>query len=225
MKHSYKFFMIFFSLILLAACGNNSDEDNTDTAENSGEETTTDDSGETADNTDEGDTETSDDSASNSEDSDSSSTSPDGNSDTISLDDIVEDPADAISMAQENFDGDLTSLELDNDNNTWVYEIDMESDEEDYELQLAVEDLSVVSENQEQDNNINIEGFNYEDAVPYDEAVQTAIDEVDGDLEGFSLEIDNGQLEYEIELDNTSQDDDMDVVINAETGEITETDD
>lgn len=240
MKLDLRILMLGAAVMLLSACGTGNDEgDSGDSgSENNGEVTedtaaedneTTDDSEsneasgdaeDTADNTEDSADDNSD-SASN----ESSSSGIDGSSDTISLDAITTDPSEAISIAEENFDGELTGFELDNDNNTWVYEVSLDTSDEDYELQVSVEDLSIINEYTEQDNNINIESFSYDDAVPYNEAVQTAIDETGGELEGFSLEVDDGQLVYEIELENTDSGDDVDVVINAESGEIIELDD
>lgn len=242
MEKSYKLFIVMLSAFTLAACGNDSgDEENTeDTSQDTASEETTEETDSTnedennaateSEGSDEGsgnteNTNEPDESSSEDDTNDTSDSNLDGNSDTISLDDITTDPSEAISLAQDNFDGELVGFELDNDDNAWVYEVEMENDNEDYEVQFSVEDLSVVSEETEEDNNINIDQFNYEDAIPYDEAVQTAIDESGGDLEGFTLDMDDGRLEYEIELRNTSEDDDLEVLIDAESGEIIEIDD
>ncbi|MFD2830860.1 PepSY domain-containing protein [Corticicoccus populi] len=222
MKSYYKMLIIILSTAALAACGSNNDE-NTDDTNASQDTSTADNSNENTDDSTAEDSGSNDDSTE--ENTNDSNGSIDGSSNSISLDNITTDPADAIATAHENFEGDLVSLELDNDNNTWVYEVNLETSDDEYELQVSVEDLSVINEHTEQDNNINIESFSYDDAVPFNEAVQTAIDEVGGELEGFTLEMEDGQLIYEIEIRDADGGNDYDVVINAETGELITTDD
>lgn len=228
MKSYYKMLIIILSTAALAACGSNNDDNTDDT--NASQDTSSEETADNSDNSNENtDDSTAEDSGSNDdsteENTNDSNGSIDGSSNSISLDSITTDPADAIATAHENFEGDLVSLELDNDNNTWVYEVNLETSDDEYELQVAVEDLSVINEHTEQDNNINIESFSYDDAVPFNEAVQTAIDEVAGELEEFTLEMEDGQLIYEIEIRDADGGNDYDVVINAETGELISTDD
>lgn len=142
------------------------------------------------------------------------------------LDQLGSTPDEAVSAAQENFDGELVELELDEDNSEWVYEVHLESDSEEYEVKLSAEDLSVISEQTEtEDDNDTEDQFSYEDAIPHDAAVQTAMDEVGGELEGWTLDRDDGQLEYDVDLRDTDNGNDTDVTINAESGEVIEVDD
>lgn len=141
------------------------------------------------------------------------------------LDELGSTPEDAVSAAQENFDGELTELELDDDNGQWVYKVHLENDSEEYEVDLSANDLSVLNEETEsEDNNDTEDQFSYGDAIPHDEAVQTAMDEVGGELESWTLDRDDGQLEYDVELRNTDNGNDTDVTINAESGEVIEVD-
>lgn len=142
------------------------------------------------------------------------------------LDQLGSTPEDAVSAAQENFEGELVELELDEDNSEWVYKVHLENDSEEYEVELSAEDLSVISEETEtDDDNDTDDQFSYGDAVPHDEAVQTALDESGGELGGWTLDKDDGQLEYDVEVTNADNGDDTDVTINAESGEVTEVDD
>jgi uncharacterized membrane protein YkoI len=101
----------------------------------------------------------------------------------------------------------------------------MESESEEYEVKLSVDDLSVVEEQTESDDDFDTdEHFSYGEAVPAEEAVQTAMDETNGELEGWTLDRDDGQLQYEVDMKN-GDNGDSDVTINAENGEIVGTDD
>lgn len=145
--------------------------------------------------------------------------------DTIAPEDINHDAEEAVNAASENFDGELVEVGLDDEDGQWIYKVDMESESEEYEAKLSVDDLSIVEEQTESDDDFNTdEHFSYGDAVPAEEAVQTAMDETNGELEGWTLARDDGQLEYEVDMKN-GDNGDADVTINAENGEIVETDD
>lgn len=145
--------------------------------------------------------------------------------DTIAPEDINHDAEEAVAAASENFDGELVEVELDDEDNQWIYKVDMESESEEYEVKLSVDDLSVVEEQTESNDDFDTdEHFSYGDAVPAEEAVQTAMDETNGELEGWTLDRDDGQLQYEVDMKN-GDNEDSDVTINAENGEIVETDD
>lgn len=157
--------------------------------------------------------------------SDGSNGSSDGSGVAV-LDELGSTPEEAVSAAQENFDGELTELELDDDNGQWVYKVHLQNDSEEYEVDLSADDLSASNEETESDNDNNDteDQFSYGDAIPHDEAVQTALDEVGGELEGWSLDKDDGQLQYDVEVTNADNGNDTDVTINAESGEVMEVD-
>lgn len=229
MKHRYKLMSLVVSTgLFLGACGDGG-EDTGDSAEEPAEETDSgtaedttdseaeDDPADTTDETDDGGT---------AEEAESEGDTPEENDDTIAVEDISHEPGEAVEAAMENFDGELVELELDDENGTWVYDVHLENDTEEYEAVLSADDLSVVSEESEQDDDNDSEDrFNYEDAISYEDAVQTAIDETGGDFAEFTLDMDDGGLEYEIELENTDEGEDADVTINAESGEVIESDD
>ncbi|KIH71239.1 PepSY domain-containing protein [Salinicoccus roseus] len=145
--------------------------------------------------------------------------------DTIAPEDLNHDAEEAVNAASENFDGELVEVELDNEDGQWLYKVDMESESEEYEAKLSVDDLSVVEEQTESDDDFDTdEHFSYGDAVPAEEAVQTAMDETNGELEGWTLDKDDDQLQYEVDMKN-GDDGDSEVTINAENGEMMETDD
>ena len=171
------------------------------------------------------DTGGSDDGETDTAEEDSGSSDESSDSGVAVLDELGSTPEDAVSAAQENFDGELVELELDEDSDQWVYKVNLENDSEEYEVKLSAEDLSVLSEETDtDDDNDTKDQFSYEDAIPHDEAVQTAIDEVGGELEGWTLDKDDGQLEYDIDVRNSDNGNDTDVTINAESGEVIEVD-
>ncbi|GAK03748.1 hypothetical protein JCM19037_2092 [Geomicrobium sp. JCM 19037] len=76
------------------------------------------------------------------------------------------------------------------------------------------EPTNVEVEEQPQ-NSLSDDLFLHSDYIEVREAIDIAMNEVDGVVEEVTLERDRGGLEYEIELSH-----DTDVTINAQTGEI-----
>lgn len=196
------------------------EETSGDTADSEG--SVEDDSSDGTGGSDDGETDTTEEDGGSSDENSGSSDS----SGVAVLDELGSTPEEAVSTAQENFEGELTELELDDDNGEWIYEVHLENDSEEYEIQLSADDLSVLNEETESDDNNDAEDqFSYGDAIPHDEAVQIALDEAGGELEGWTLDKDDGQLEYDVDLRNTDNGNDTDVTINAESGEVIEIDD
>ncbi len=236
--HKYKLASVLLSAgLIMAACGNGGDSsENTEPSDETAQENENsggdDNTGDTSpdEEMDENNEVDGGDSGNDSE-SDTSGDTSGGESnsssnDTITQDGITHDAQGAVDTAKESYDGKLIQVELDHDEGQWVYKVDMEQDTEEYEIKLSVEDLSVINESTETDDDKDSEDqFEYSEAVPAEEAVQTAIDEAggNGEIEGWSLDKDDGNLEYEIELKNT-ENGDADIKINAESGDIIETD-
>lgn len=246
MSYRYKLASVLLSAgLVMAACGNGGENEeesagnsgeNEETGQNTEQSSSEENSEESVDETspDEEMDDSNDDGSSgdgnDSEDNASGDNSGEGSggssSDTIVQDDISHNAQEAVDTARESFDGELIQVELDHDDGQWVYKVDMEQGSEEYEVKLSVEDLSVVNESTETDDDDDSEDqFEYSEAVTAEDAVQTAIDEAggNGEIEGWSLDKDDGSLEYEIELKNTDNGD-ADIKINAESGDVIETD-
>ena len=206
--------------LTLAACGtSDSNSDNTSEDHSSNqqtEETSNDSSTEDDDNNDDADDNTeNDDSDDNSDDNASSET----DSSEINLDSYESTIEDAIKKAQSNFDGQLTDIGLEKENNKWVYKIELESDSEEYDVSYDVNTLDIIeeekdSENDDEDN----EYFKYEELITFDEAITTAKSEVDGKATEISTDFDDGVLYYEVSIQNQNGED-VDVIIDAKSGE------
>lgn len=211
--------------LTLAACGtsdSNSDNTSEDNSSNQQtEETSNDSSTEDDDNNDDANDSTeNDDGDDNSDDN----ASPETDSSEINLDSYDSTIEDAIKKAQSNFDGQLTDIGLERENNKWVYKIELESDSEEYDVSYDVNTLDIIeeekdSENDDEDN----EYFKYEDLITFDEAITTAKSEVDGKATEISTDFDDGVLYYEVSIQNQNGED-VDVIIDAKSGETVEID-
>lgn len=209
--------------LTLAACGtSDSNSDNTSEDHSSNqqtEEASNNSSTEDDDNNDDVDDSTeNDDGDDNSDDN----ASPETDSSEINLDSYDSTIEDAIKKAQSKFDGQLTDIGLERENNKWVYKIELESDSEEYDVSYDVNTLDIIeeekdSENDDEDN----EYFKYEDLIAFDEAITTAKSEVDGKATEISTDFDDGVLYYEVSIQNQNGED-VDVIIDAKSGETVE---
>lgn len=202
--------------LTLAACGtSDSNSDNTSEDHSSNqqtEETSNDSSTEDDDNNDD-----SDDNTENDEGNDNASSETD--SSEINLDSYDSTIEDAIKKAQSNFDGQLTDIGLEKENNKWVYKIELESDSEEYDVSYDVNTLDIIEEEKEtEDDDEDNEYFKYEDLITLDEAITTAKSKVDGKATEISTDFDDGVLYYEVSIQNQNGED-VDVIIDAKSGE------
>lgn len=216
MNHRYKLASVFLSAsLVMAACGGNED-----ITEDMGDDISEDDSVEETE-VDEIVDEDEDTTSTDTPEEGSSDDASTSDSDSIaSLEDIPHDASEAVAVAAEDFEGELKELEFDNEDGQWVYKVEMESESEEYEATLSSDDLSIIEAETDSDDGFDTEEhIDYDSVVAAEEAVQTAMDESGGELEGWTLSTDDGQPEYEIDLTGG------DVTVDARTGEILETDD
>ncbi|HLR39815.1 MAG TPA: PepSY domain-containing protein [Jeotgalicoccus sp.] len=207
--------------LTLAACGtsdSNSDNTSEDNSSNQQtEETSNDSSTEDDDNNDDAN-----DSTENDDGDDNAS--PETDSSEINLDSYDSTIEDAIKKAQSNFDGQLTDIGLERENNKWVYKIELESDSEEYDVSYDVNTLDIIEEEKDSENDDEYnEYFKYEDLITFDEAITTAKSEVDGKATEISTDFDDGVLYYEVSIQNQNGED-VDVIIDAKSGETVEID-
>ena len=203
--------LLIVASLTLAACGNDNNEKTTDQSESNQTETTE----STSDNKSENDNSS----------NDNTNTSSSSESDELDMASFSKSIEDAIEEAKSRFDGQLTDIGVSKENNQYVYKIELESDTQEYEVSLDVNDLSVVKEETEaEDDDNDNKYFNYSDLVKVEDAIQTAKDNVNGKVTEWSTDFDDGNLYYEIEIvqDNGNN---VDVKVDAYTGDFVESDD
>ena len=210
--------------LTLAACSNNEETTNNEnTEDNSSEQTeATKESNES--NKDSNDDDSDDNSSS---ETNNESTSNESNTnDELDMSQFDTSIEDAIEEAKSKFDGELTDIGVSTKNNQYVYKIELENDTEEYEVSLDVNDLSVVEEETEkEDDSEDNDYFDYKDLVKVEDAIETAKKEVDGKVEEWSTDFEDGKLYYEISIIQDSDNEDVDVIIDAYTGDFVEIDD
>lgn len=135
----------------------------------------------------------------------------------------------AVDLASERFEGTATEVELDEDDDIYYYDIEMENGEDEYEVKINADDLSIKEEEidreddreeMKEEQSKNTEETDA-DFIGMDKAVQIAKDKVGGG-DVTDKEFDRDDNEYEIDL--TYDGSEYDVEINATTGKVKDID-
>ncbi|MBM6613955.1 PepSY domain-containing protein [Desemzia sp. RIT804] len=127
---------------------------------------------------------------------------------------------DAIQIYNETHpNSSIESIEFDDDDAKYEYDFDGFDDANEYELSIDASTGEAVDRETDSDNDDNNEALNLDNIVSPQEAMTTALEEVgSGYVDSWHLDTENGLTVYEISIEN-SQDDDDDIIINAQTGE------
>lgn len=135
---------------------------------------------------------------------------------------------DAVSAAQQEFDGRLTSLELDSERQGYVYSVDLVSGSEEYEALVSASSGEILRDETESLDGDDAaeagdEVFELEGLVEPGDAMTAATGEAEGAARSWSLDREWDGIFYEVEV-APSAGDDLDVTIDAESGEVVEVD-
>ena len=129
--------------------------------------------------------------------------------------------ADAVQTAQQEVgDGTLHAVELDYDEEdaAWQWDVKILAGTTDHKVIIDAVSGEVVADESEETSDEE-KAVDLEEPMAYDEALEKATAEVDGELRGWKLEYDDGMIQYQFDL--TSGADEQEVTVNAETGEVT----
>lgn len=192
--------MAAFLTLSLAACGNDNDN-NTDNASNSPVE--------------------------NNQSNDNSTTNDDNNSDTTTQNNVraVTDAPLSLDEAKKTFEAtysgaDISSIELDEDNGQFFYEIKGIDADNEYEVKIDESNKVVEQKKEKRDMNDDDEKLALDDYVSVEKALDTA--QAQSEADGFtptnwSLDHEKGQAQYQVNLENGQQE--VEVTVDAKTGD------
>lgn len=138
---------------------------------------------------------------------------------------------DATKKLEEEYQGTIKELELDKEGNKLYYEAEIIAENQAYDVKLDAESGEVVYEEiDDDDDDRNLDGKEQEAAlkngnkedrsniIAQEKAIEIAKQEFDGEVVELELDYDDGSYVYEMELVNGQQEADVD--IHAETGDI-----
>ncbi|MFK5582289.1 PepSY domain-containing protein [Serinicoccus sp. LYQ131] len=138
-------------------------------------------------------------------------------------DDVTAAALAAISTAEDAVGG--TAYEIDDQDGDGTWEVEVAVGDRSHEVTVSADGAQVVGTPEE-------DGLDADDAAALEAAqatlvgaIETAVDEVGGVLDGASLDEEDGSHRFEVELDRTGgDDDDITVVVDAATGEVVASD-
>ncbi|MBM9461891.1 PepSY domain-containing protein [Aeromicrobium sp. YIM 150415] len=137
---------------------------------------------------------------------------------------------DAVTLAQDSFDGELASIELDEGHEGLVYTIELVSADEEYEAVIGADDERVIAEETERIDDDDraekaAETVAVDDVVELDEAMRTALAEYDGQVVEWKLEGTSRGPQYQFDIRADGDTEDVEVSVDAITGDLIGRDD
>ncbi|OYD06094.1 PepSY domain-containing protein [Paludifilum halophilum] len=129
----------------------------------------------------------------------------------------------AVQIAQDRYPGEVTEVELDDDEGRAVYDMDLETEKGTYDLKMDAVNGDILSIKQEdvgddgtKENRVTKQATKTK--IGMKEAKQIALKKVNGNVNEMELDYEDGKLIYDISIDTKEQE--AEVEIDAETGKI-----
>lgn len=128
---------------------------------------------------------------------------------------------DAVNKFKETYsDAKITSVGIDNDSNSYVYQIEGYTDSNEVELDIDATSGEIVKQDTDDKDDVSDDDvLDLEGLVSPQEAMKAALDEVgSGYAKEWSIDSKNGKVYYEIDVEGSDSAND-DVHIDAKTGD------
>lgn len=163
----------------------------------------------------------------NSNDSNNSSTNTDSNSDTTTQNNVrsVADAPLSLEEAKKTFEStyqnaDISSIELDEDNGQFFYEIKGIDAKKEYEVKIDENNKVVEQKEEKRDMNDDEQKLMLDDYVTAEKAIDTAQSQSEANgltPSSWSLDHEKGQAQYQVNLEDGQKE--VEVTIDAKTGD------
>lgn len=136
---------------------------------------------------------------------------------------------DAVSIAQDAFPGELVELELERERSGFTYSVELVSETEEFDVIIDADSGEILRHETETLDAEDVaesreEIFETSGLIDPAEAMNIALDEVDGTVRSWELDREDGRIVYEIELDTYSGES-IEINVDAESGEVIGIDD
>lgn len=126
---------------------------------------------------------------------------------------------DAIGIAKETVGGgELTQIEIDHDDRSWEWEIEIVLDGTQHELDIDAATGEVTEHEQDGDDDQD-PTVDVTTPMTSAEAIEIALGEEPGRASGWDLASDDGRIRYQIDIDR-SEGGDVEVEVDVQTGEV-----
>lgn len=138
---------------------------------------------------------------------------------------------DALDKAKDNFDGDVSKIELEVEGKVYAYKIELLSDTEKYEYEIDANTGDVLE--QETDDldkdEVKSERKNHsidlDKVISVEDAMKTALGEQDGRVKEWKIEGKTAGPRYEFDIEKSGSTDDVEIKVDAISGDIIRTGD
>ena len=125
------------------------------------------------------------------------------------------------AIAVEAVGGKVTEIELDREKSGDIYEVEVQSEGIEYDLDIDAKTGKVLRTEKDNDNHsekTNVSGVSKENVLTVEEAVAIAMKQAKGTVTEVELDEDDGRLHYDIEIEDGTYE--YDFEIDAITGEV-----
>lgn len=158
-------------------------------------------------------------------DDDETSAGPAADTTDLATADLALSWQDAVTLAQDSFDGELASIELDEGHEGLVYTIELVSADEEYETVIGADDERVIAEETERIDDDDraekaAETVAVDDVAELDEAMRTALAEYDGQVVEWKLEGTSRGPQYQFDIRADGDTEDVEVSVDAISGDL-----
>lgn len=115
--------------------------------------------------------------------------------------------------------GELVQIEIDHDDDVWEWQLEIVDGGRQHDLDIDATSGEVTEHDQDDDDDQD-PAVDVTSPMPYAEAIEIALGKEPGRVSGWDLSSDDGRIHYTIDIDRSSGDDDVEVEVDVETGEV-----
>ncbi|APX32553.1 peptidase [Brachybacterium sp. P6-10-X1] len=116
--------------------------------------------------------------------------------------------------------GETVSVSIDHDDDRgWVWEIEVALDGQEHDLDIDATTGKVL-EHDEEDDKVEDPVVDVTAPMTPQEAIDLAVQERDGRVSGWDLDSDDGAIRYQLDIESSDGEDDVEVVVDVSSGEV-----
>lgn len=139
--------------------------------------------------------------------------------------------SDALDQARAEFGGDVSKIELELEGKAYAYKVELVSDDQKFEYQIDANTGEVLEQETEDFSSDKVKterkakAVDITKVVDLDHAMETALAEQDGRIKEWKLEGSSSGPRYEFDIEKVGSTDDVEIKIDALSGDLLPSDD
>lgn len=116
--------------------------------------------------------------------------------------------------------GDVHTVTVDHDRrNGWEWGIEIRNGSEEHDIELSAITGEIIQHERDQDDD-GEPAVDITSPMPYSEAIELALGAQDGRVSGWTLDSDDGRIQYEVDIVPAGSNGDVDVTVDVETKDV-----